>query len=118
MTGPEVLDVARDSILTLVLVSAPLMLVGLVVVLLLAGGAVWYFGFQGDSSEQGGGTTSTAPSTTKAEPVTLDRLPNPPGKVNDATTGEFTLDEAKTKKMLNAVEHKAIVKAGTEKYCK
>jgi flagellar biosynthetic protein FliQ len=31
MTGPEVLDVARDSILTLVMVSAPLMLVGLVV---------------------------------------------------------------------------------------
>ena len=31
MTGPEVLDVARDAILTLVIVSAPLMLVGLVV---------------------------------------------------------------------------------------
>jgi flagellar biosynthetic protein FliQ len=31
MTGPEVMDVARDAILTLVLVSAPLMLVGLVV---------------------------------------------------------------------------------------
>jgi flagellar biosynthetic protein FliQ len=31
MTGPEVLDVARDAIMTLVLVSAPLMLVGLVV---------------------------------------------------------------------------------------
>src|SRR3974390_1718406 len=31
MTGPEVLDVARDSIMTLVVVSAPLMLVGLVV---------------------------------------------------------------------------------------
>ena len=31
MTGPEVLDVARDTILTLVLVSAPLMLVGLIV---------------------------------------------------------------------------------------
>jgi len=31
MTGPEVLDVARDAIVTLVLVSAPLMLVGLVV---------------------------------------------------------------------------------------
>jgi flagellar biosynthetic protein FliQ len=31
MTGPEVLDVARDSIKTLLLVSAPLMLVGLVV---------------------------------------------------------------------------------------
>ena len=31
MTGPEVLDVARDAIITLVLVSAPLMLVGLVV---------------------------------------------------------------------------------------
>jgi flagellar biosynthetic protein FliQ len=31
MTGPEVLDVARDSIETLLLVSAPLMLVGLVV---------------------------------------------------------------------------------------
>jgi len=31
MTGPEVLDVARDSILTLVLVSSPLMLIGLVV---------------------------------------------------------------------------------------
>ena len=31
MTGPEVLDVARDTIFTLVLVSSPLMLVGLVV---------------------------------------------------------------------------------------
>ena len=31
MTGPEVLDVARDSIVTLVLVASPLMLVGLVV---------------------------------------------------------------------------------------
>ena len=31
MTGPEVLDIARDAIMTLVLVSAPLMLVGLVV---------------------------------------------------------------------------------------
>jgi flagellar biosynthetic protein FliQ len=31
MTGPEVLDVARDAIMTLVLVSAPLMLVGLIV---------------------------------------------------------------------------------------
>jgi flagellar biosynthetic protein FliQ len=31
MTGPEVLDVARDAILTLVLVAAPLMLVGLAV---------------------------------------------------------------------------------------
>ena len=31
MTGAEVLDVARDAIYTLVLVSSPLMLVGLVV---------------------------------------------------------------------------------------
>jgi flagellar biosynthesis protein FliQ len=31
MTGPEVLDVARDAIMTLLLVSAPLMLVGLIV---------------------------------------------------------------------------------------
>jgi flagellar biosynthetic protein FliQ len=31
MTGPEVLDIARDSIMTLVLVSSPLMLVGLLV---------------------------------------------------------------------------------------
>ena len=31
MTGPEVLDVARDAIMTIVLVSAPLMLAGLVV---------------------------------------------------------------------------------------
>jgi flagellar biosynthesis protein FliQ len=31
MTGPEVLDVARDSIETLLFVSAPLMIVGLVV---------------------------------------------------------------------------------------
>ena len=31
MTGSEVLDVARDAITTLVLVSAPLMLVGLIV---------------------------------------------------------------------------------------
>ena len=30
MTGPEVLDVARDSIMRLVLVSSPLMLIGLV----------------------------------------------------------------------------------------
>jgi flagellar biosynthesis protein FliQ len=31
MTGPEVLDVARDAIITLVIVSAPVMIVGLVV---------------------------------------------------------------------------------------
>jgi flagellar biosynthesis protein FliQ len=31
MNGPEVLDVARDAIVTLLLVSAPLMLVGLIV---------------------------------------------------------------------------------------
>jgi flagellar biosynthetic protein FliQ len=31
MTGPEVLDVGRDAIVTLVLVAAPLMLVGLIV---------------------------------------------------------------------------------------
>ncbi len=31
MTGPEVIDIARDSIYTLIIVSAPLMLVGLVV---------------------------------------------------------------------------------------
>ena len=31
MTGPDVLDVARDAILTLVIVSSPLMIVGLVV---------------------------------------------------------------------------------------
>jgi flagellar biosynthesis protein FliQ len=31
MSGPEVLDVARDAITTLLIVAAPLMLVGLVV---------------------------------------------------------------------------------------
>lgn len=31
MTGPEVLDIARDSLTTIVLVSAPLMLVALLV---------------------------------------------------------------------------------------
>jgi flagellar biosynthetic protein FliQ len=31
MTGPEVLDIARDAIITLVLVASPLMVVGLVV---------------------------------------------------------------------------------------
>ena len=31
MTGPEVLDVAREAIVTIVLVSSPLMLVGLAV---------------------------------------------------------------------------------------
>jgi len=31
MTGPEVMDVARDAIVTIVLVSSPLMLVGLLV---------------------------------------------------------------------------------------
>lgn len=31
MTGPEVIDIARDSIYTLIIVSSPLMLVGLVV---------------------------------------------------------------------------------------
>jgi flagellar biosynthesis protein FliQ len=31
MSGPEVLDVARDAIMTLLIASAPLMLVGLVV---------------------------------------------------------------------------------------
>jgi flagellar biosynthesis protein FliQ len=31
MTGPEVMDVARDAIVTLLLVAAPLMMVGLIV---------------------------------------------------------------------------------------
>jgi flagellar biosynthetic protein FliQ len=31
MTGPEVLDIARDSLWTLVLVASPLMIIGLVV---------------------------------------------------------------------------------------
>jgi flagellar biosynthetic protein FliQ len=31
MTGPEVLDVARDAIMTLIVVAAPVMLVGLAV---------------------------------------------------------------------------------------
>jgi flagellar biosynthetic protein FliQ len=31
MTGPEVMDVARDTIVTLVIVSSPLMLTGLIV---------------------------------------------------------------------------------------
>jgi flagellar biosynthetic protein FliQ len=31
MTGPEVIDIARDSIYTLIVVSAPIMLVGLIV---------------------------------------------------------------------------------------
>lgn len=31
MTGPEVLDVARDAIMTIILVAAPVMLVGLAV---------------------------------------------------------------------------------------
>ncbi|HXW27506.1 MAG TPA: flagellar biosynthesis protein FliQ [Xanthobacteraceae bacterium] len=36
MTGSEVLDVARDAIMTLVLVAAPLMLVGLAVGVLIS----------------------------------------------------------------------------------
>jgi flagellar biosynthetic protein FliQ len=36
MTGPEVLDVARDAVATLVIVAAPLMLVGLVVGVLIS----------------------------------------------------------------------------------
>ena len=31
MTGPEVMDVARDAIVTLLLVASPLMLIGLIV---------------------------------------------------------------------------------------
>ena len=31
MTGPEIIDIARDAIYTLIIVSAPLMLVGLIV---------------------------------------------------------------------------------------
>jgi flagellar biosynthetic protein FliQ len=31
MTGPEVLDIARDAITTLILVASPLMVVGLIV---------------------------------------------------------------------------------------
>ncbi|TQM81887.1 hypothetical protein FHX81_4273 [Saccharothrix saharensis] len=91
------------------------LLVGLVVVLLLAGGAVWYFGFNGGGSDQAG-TTSTAASTPKPEPIKLDRLPNPPGQANEANTGEFTLDEAKTKKIVGANEQKAVAAAGTGKF--
>ena len=36
MTGPEVLDIAKDSIWTLIIVSSPLMVIGLVVGLVVA----------------------------------------------------------------------------------
>jgi flagellar biosynthetic protein FliQ len=36
MTGPEVVDVGRDAIVTLVLIASPLMLVGLVVGLVIS----------------------------------------------------------------------------------
>ena len=36
MTGPEVLDVARDAIFTLIIVSSPVMLVGLAVGVLIS----------------------------------------------------------------------------------
>jgi flagellar biosynthetic protein FliQ len=36
MNGPEVLDIARDTIYTLVLVASPLMLVGLIVGVLIS----------------------------------------------------------------------------------
>jgi flagellar biosynthetic protein FliQ len=36
MTGPQVLDVARDAVMTLVIVAMPLMLVGLVVGVLIS----------------------------------------------------------------------------------
>jgi flagellar biosynthetic protein FliQ len=36
MTGAEVLDVARDAIVTLILVASPVMLVGLVVGLIIS----------------------------------------------------------------------------------
>lgn len=36
MTGPEVLDIARDAIWTLILVGAPVMIVGLVVGVVIA----------------------------------------------------------------------------------
>jgi flagellar biosynthetic protein FliQ len=36
MTGPQVLDVARDAVVTLVIVAAPLMLVGLLVGVLIS----------------------------------------------------------------------------------
>ena len=36
MSGPEVLDVARDGVWTLILVASPLMLVGLVVGIVIA----------------------------------------------------------------------------------
>jgi len=36
MTGPEVLDIGRDAIWTLILVSAPMMLAGLVVGVVIA----------------------------------------------------------------------------------
>jgi flagellar biosynthetic protein FliQ len=36
MTGPEVIDIGRDAIVTLVLIASPLMLVGLVVGLVIS----------------------------------------------------------------------------------
>jgi flagellar biosynthetic protein FliQ len=36
MTGPEVLDIGRDAIWTLIIVSAPMMIVGLVVGVVIA----------------------------------------------------------------------------------
>ena len=42
MTGPEVLDVGRDALVTLVLVASPLMLIGLVWLLVFQLGATGY----------------------------------------------------------------------------
>lgn len=107
--GPEVFDDTDSG------GGKKWLVVGLVVVLLLAGGAVWFFGFSGGGSDTGGGTT-TSTTTSKPEPIKLDKLPNPPGQANEINTGEFTLDEAKTKKILGANEQKAVAAAGTEKF--
>jgi hypothetical protein len=62
MTGPEVMDVARDAIVTLILVTAPLMIVGLVV----------------------GVVVSLFQALTQIQEATLVFIPKNPGDLRDA----------------------------------
>jgi hypothetical protein len=85
-----------------------------IIVLLLGGAATWWFGFREDSGSTAQETTTSSTPTTQAKPVVMTDLPDPSGQPN-GNTGEYTPEEAKTKKVIGDADFAAVKTSGTAK---
>lgn len=105
MQGPEVFAQAGPG---------PKKWLGVLVVVLvvaLIGGAVWWFGFR-SSNDTGTGTSSTGSTSTAAgSAFDAGRLPDPKGQPR-AKNGEYSLDDAKSSKVVSEKDVKALEASG------